>query len=156
MTICGNEWWRPKLFDFRQLPIRLSNPGRPSTSGDHETSLFPVPILSQSKKDPFNRKRLLRILQRKSYALVGKRKTRRIPSCLLGSAGPPDTLHRACFPLEIAARLCSAVIGCSKSLLGRASKPFSARNRSSSMASSYSTALENTVLALFFRTLRSE
>ena len=39
------------------------------------------------------------------------------------SAEPPKTLHRACFALEITARLCSAATGHSKSLLARAAKP---------------------------------
>ena len=43
-----------------------------------------------------------------------------------------ETPHRACCALETTARPCSTAIGGSKSLLGRASKPLSARNRCSS------------------------
>ena len=51
------------------------------------------------------------------------------PNCPLCSAEPSRTLHRACLAPEITARPCSAITGPAKSLLRRASKRLSARNR---------------------------
>ena len=68
-----------------------------------------------------------------------------------------ETPHRACFALEITARPCSTANGRSKSLLGRASKPPSARKRcSSKLLAWYSTAPENTTPALLSRTSHSK